>query len=370
VLVVSPFLSQAPQALFVSYTAVLGGAERLLIERAVALPGPVALACPDGDLAERAREAGIVVVPLRPRRMELRSGARDRLAAPLRLAAQSREVRRAIVALDPRTVIGWNMRGLLTAVAAMAGTRPGRPLVFAHNELLPSPLVARTVRAAARRADAVVALSRTIAADLDPDGRLDGRVTVLHGGVDLQRFRPAPFPGRPVALVLGAVVGWKRPGLGLEAAARVPGLNVRVVGAPLGDAGARLLEELRHRAARPDLAGRAEVTGESEDAAGALAGATVLLHCADREPFGLVVAEALAAGRPVVAPRGGGPAEIVDDTCGALYAPGDAAAAAKALTGVLGRAEVLGRNARTRAEASLDARATGARFAELIEELS
>jgi glycosyltransferase involved in cell wall biosynthesis len=50
------------------------------------------------------------------------------------------------------------------------------------------------------------------------------------------------------------------------------------------------------------------------------------------EPFGIVVAESLAAGRPVVASRTGGIAEIVrDGREGLLVAPGDAQALARAL---------------------------------------
>jgi glycosyltransferase involved in cell wall biosynthesis len=39
------------------------------------------------------------------------------------------------------------------------------------------------------------------------------------------------------------------------------------------------------------------------------------------EPFGLVVIEAMAVGCPVVAPRAGGPAEIIDDEETGLLAP-------------------------------------------------
>ena len=42
----------------------------------------------------------------------------------------------------------------------------------------------------------------------------------------------------------------------------------------------------------------------------------------------MVLVEALARGRPVVAPAAAGPLEIVDARCGALYPPGDAAAGA------------------------------------------
>ncbi len=71
-----------------------------------------------------------------------------------------------------------------------------------------------------------------------------------------------------------------------------------------------------------------QFTGAVADVRDELARATCLLHCAEREPFGLVVAEALAAGRPVVVPASGGPAEIADANCGVLYPPGDVAAAA------------------------------------------
>ena len=76
--------------------------------------------------------------------------------------------------------------------------------------------------------------------------------------------------------------------------------------------------------------------------------AHVLLHCADREPFGLALVEALAAGRPVVAPAGGGPLEIVTPGAGILYTPGDVAAAVDALRAVLGGAVDARRGARAR----------------------
>src|SRR5579859_3997400 len=75
--------------------------------------------------------------------------------------------------------------------------------------------------------------------------------------------------------------------------------------------------------------------GHVADPAAALAGARCLLHCADREPFGIAVVEALAAGRPAIVPNAGGPAEIVTEDCGRRYPPGDAAAAAEAVLATL-----------------------------------
>jgi N-acetylglucosaminyl-diphospho-decaprenol L-rhamnosyltransferase len=360
--------------LAVSYSGVLGGAERLLLDVAGGLPEPPLLACPPGGLAEEARARGLGVFDLRERSLELRGSVRDRVTAPARIAGQAAEVRSLLARARPDALVGWSMR----AGMACAAAAPRLPLVFQHNDLLPGPLVARAVRAAAERADLVVALSCCAARDLDRDGRLAGGVRVVHPGVDLDHFRPAPGgpPGEPEALVLGAIEPWKRPDLALEvvalAAAELPGLRLRLVGAPIGRAGARLLERLRERAALADLRGRVVIEGHLADPAGALAAASALLHCADREPYGIVVAEALAAGLPVVAPDSCGPAEILEPGCGRLYTPGDAQAAARALVTVLrdpGERERMAVAARATAERKLDVREMRARYAELLAEV-
>ena len=245
--------------LFVSYSGVLGGAERLLVDIAGGLPQAPALACPEGPLADAARAAGLPVFALRARALELRGRPAERARAAQRLAAHTREVRRVVRALGPELVIAWGMR---SAIACTLGGALGRPVVFHHNDLLPGAAVGALVRAAAARADLVVASSHAIARDLDPDSRLGTPVTVVHPGVDLARFPP---PGRPAeppeVVVLGALVDWKRPDLALEAIAIVrrtrPDVRLRLVGASLD--GARddgLLERLRERAMRPDLGGR------------------------------------------------------------------------------------------------------------------
>ena len=357
--------------LFVSYAAALGGAERLLLDQAAALRRPVALACPEGPLAVAAREHGHAVWPLRSRRLELRASPRDRVAAPLRLAAQAREVRRVVARASPTCVVAWSMRGLLVAAAAMAGAR-ARPLAFAHNDLIPSGAVGRLVRLAAGRAELVIAASQAIARDLDPAGTM--AVEVVQPGVDLERFCPATLPDHPSVLVAGALVPWKQLDVALEIVAlarrELPGLTVAIAGEPLGDTGRLLQEHLERRAAEPDLDGSVRLLGPVADMPAALARATCLLHCADREPFGLVLAEALAVGRPVVAPGAFGPIEIVDDTCGRLYEPGDIPAAAAALVDALSRAGELSGPARTRAVRHFGAPASGERFGALIGTLA
>ena len=85
--------------------------------------------------------------------------------------------------------------------------------------------------AGARHAGAPTASPRPRSAIAD-ELRLDA--AVLHFGVDLDAFTPTPLPdGPPQALVLGALVGWKRPDLALEIARRMPDVHVTFAGAPL-----------------------------------------------------------------------------------------------------------------------------------------
>jgi GT2 family glycosyltransferase len=258
------------------------------------------------------------------RSMELRRSLRDRAGHAARLAVHGREAATLARDLGMELVVAWGMRSLLAVASALPPSGPR--LLFAHNDVLPGPAIAAAVRTAARRADRVIALSHTAAHDLGTDG-----VEVIHPGVDLEAFRPGSPADPPYALLLGAIEPWKRPELALEAVARVEHLRLVVAGEPIGEEGRRLLDRLRRRAAEPDLAGRVDLGGRVEDPRDLVAGASVLLHCADREPFGIVMIEALASGVPVVAPASGGPTEIVTASCGRLYPAGDHVVAAKGL---------------------------------------
>jgi glycosyltransferase involved in cell wall biosynthesis/GT2 family glycosyltransferase len=362
--------------LAVTYAGLLGGAERTLLDFSGALPGRVVLACPEGALADRARAVGITVFALRERPLELRDGIAGRVRANVQLAGHARELRGLVRELQPALVLAWGMRSTIAAPAALAGMDPRPALLVRQVDFLPSPLVGRLVRAAAGSADRVSVNSRAVALDLDPQGRLGARLSIVSPGVDTAAYEPSDWQvgPRPEALLLGAIVPWKRPDLALEAVAlasrEVPELRLTIVGAAMGAAGERLTAALERRARQPDLAGRVELAGEVGDPRAALAHAWCLLHCAEREPFGSVVVQALASGRPVVAPAAGGPAEIVDETCGRLYAPGDAEAAARALVDVLsepGRARSLGSAGRVRAR-RFDAGEARRRFAQVAEE--
>ena len=335
-------------ALLVPQTGLLGGAERVLLDWSRALERPVVFACPPGPLAAAAAAAGHEVVPLpdRPLRRRGRSGR-----AALGLAALASDLARLAREHRPPVVVASGVRPILAAAGARLG---GARLVTLHHDLGPAPLL----RAA--RGNAAIATSGAIAEAI-------GGARVIRPGVHAAHWAgvPAAPPGPPRALWLGALVPWKRADLALEIAARVPDLRLDLAGTALPGDPPEYVAALRARAARQDLSGRVSFLGAVADPRVALAAARCLLHCADREPFGLALVEALAAGRPVVAPAAGGPLEIVTMRCGRLYVPGDASAGASALMSILAAADAPAA-ARVRA-AAFDANAAAARFAAAVE---
>jgi glycosyltransferase involved in cell wall biosynthesis len=361
--------------LFLSYSGLLGGAERVLLDCATRLGRPAVVACPEGALAEAARAAGLEVVALAERPLRLRGGPAAALAHARGLAGLARDARALARREEPAAQVAWGARAVLAAAPvrrqprarvvgedlAGAPRRGHPPLLAVHHDLVSGGPVAAAVRAATRRADGVAAASEAVA-----DG-LPGPVFVMRPGVDLAAFAPAPLPppDPPRALVLGALVPWKRADLALEVAARIPELQLTIAGAPLPADDPGFTEHLHARAEAPDLRGRVELTGAVADVPAALARAHCLLHCADAEPWGLALLEALAAGRPVVAPDAGGPREIVGDGAGRLYAPGDPDAAAAALRAVLAD-DGAPAAARRRAEA-FSVEDSSARFAAWVE---
>jgi len=197
-----------------------------------------------------------------------------------------------------------------------------------------------------RRADVVLADSAAVAA------RLTGlSAEVVYGPIDQAPPEvPAPWaqqPGGPVIGFVGRIEPRKGP-LDLVRAAplirrALPGARVVIVGDdPYGS----------------DPAYTASVTESPEiepypwmdDAPGLLRHLDVLVLPSREEPFGTVLAEAMAVGTPVVATRVGGLAEVVDDgVTGRLVEPGAPERLAEAVLDVLAHRTEMGAAARRRA---------------------
>ena len=173
-----------------------------------------------------------------------------------------------------------------------------------------------------REAAVLLVANRRTAEALPPRAR--GRVVELaENGVHLDRWQSASRLGAALAqthpsfLFMGRLVEWKALDLAIEAAARVPGAKLRII----GDGAMR--RAWTEHAKRFNVSDRVEFLGwrSQQQCAEALACSTALVLPSLFECGGAVVLEAMAAGRAVIATAWGGPVDYLDATCGYLIPP-------------------------------------------------
>lgn len=330
----------ALRVVHLDHTAKLSGGE-IALERLVTAGSSAAahvILAEDGPLRERLEAAGATVEVL-----PLPSGARDvdrssavglgGLRAGAATAAYTLRVARRLRQLRPDVVHTNSLKaGYYGTVAA----RLARVPVVWHvrdriaDDYLPGPAV-RLTRALLRRLpDVVVANSRATAettgvrarvvADPYEASRLFARRTsaIVGGGYELA--------------VVGRISPWKGQDVVLRALALAPGVTARFVGSAMFGED-EYAASLRRLTTELGLEDRVTWVGFSDDVEGHLAEVDVVVHASTTpEPFGQVVVEAMAAGRPVVATDAGGPAEIVTSGVdGLLTRPGDPEDLARAL---------------------------------------
>lgn len=154
------------------------------------------------------------------------------------------------------------------------------------------------------------------------------RVTLVPPGVDTRTFHPdgASAPGKEILFVgpLSSSYAWKGVDTLWRAFRRihdrVPSASLKIVGE--GDRLAEFEEKAQREGLPVELVGRVP----EPDLVGAYreAGVVVLPSTSDAESFGMVLAEANACGRPVVASRVGGIPDFVrHGDNGLLVPPGD-----------------------------------------------
>lgn len=266
-----------------------------------------------GTYVELLEQHGVrhVVVPQTSR------GAPAGLAALLRLMGRHR----------PQVVHAHMMAAALLGYAATR-VRGGALVTTVHNSFDGHSGLMRL-------GDRVAAVSDAERRLLLGRGYRADRLTTVHNG-PLGSVREALRPDdgasvpRPYAMTLSGLHGRKRVHDAIAAfatvAADAPEWRLAIVGE--GPDGAKLEAQVHGLG----LADRVIFTGRTLNPGPLLRGASVFVNMAEAEPFGLVVAEARAAGCAVVATEAGGMPEVVDGgRAGILVPVGGIAEAADAL---------------------------------------
>lgn len=378
---------------FLNPSGQVGGAERSLLDifaslRAAEPSWTLRLVCTaDGPLVGKAEALGVrtTVVPLPPALAQLGDGGVERggLALATGLArgapaavAYLRRLRGVLRDLAPDVV---HTNGFKMHVLGL-WARPRRvPVVWhVHDFVGRRPVMSGLLRRHAGRCAAVIANSRSVAEDVRSvcGGRL--QVHPVYNAVDLESFSPTgpvtdldaaaglpPADAGTVRVGLVATLAWwKGHETFLRAVSLLPPelpFRAYVVGGALYETARsqHSLELLRRTAERLGIADRVGFTGYVEDAAAALRALDVVVHAStEPEPFGLVIVEAMACGRALVASQAGGAAELISAGENALgHTPGDAASLAGCIEALVrdpALRERLGSTGRATAERSFD----------------
>ncbi len=336
--------------LFLDHTAALGGAELYLLDLAPAFapPGEVVL-FEEGLFTAKLRAASIpVAVIAAPRalhRVARESGLAASLGAAPSLVGLAWRVAQKARAFD---VIYANSQKALV-VGSLAALLARRPLVWNLHDLLTTEHFSQlNIRIAVTLANRFVRLviansEATKEAFLRAGGRRP--VVVVHNGIDVSRFttvdperlralrRELRLGEGPVVGLFSRLAPWKGQHVLLEAMALLPGVEAVLVGEALFQEEQRYAQQLRERAAQPDLRGRVHFLGFREDVPVLMQVVDVVVHTSVApEPFGRVIVEGMLARRPVIATKAGGALEIVrPGKTGLLVPPGDAQALARAI---------------------------------------
>jgi glycosyltransferase involved in cell wall biosynthesis len=333
--------------LYLSACSQLGGAERALLDMLAAMRAANShlslhlVTTEDGPLVSECRaldvEATVVALPKRVARLgdapeQTRvSHLLNLFAAAPSIIAYLLRLRRVIRSFAPDVVHTNGFK--VHVLGAFAKPRAAALVWHIHDFVSSRPVMAKFLPRLSRFCRVAVANSGAVAADVRAVCGERLEVKTIHNAVDLQRFSATGAlinldelagmrPSVPDTIQVGLVATlarWKGHETFLRAMSLVP-RELPIRGYIVGDAiyqtdgSQHSIDELRALAHKLGVSDRVGFTGFINDSAAAMRALDVVVHAStDREPFGLVIAEAAACGKAIIASENAGATELMRD---------------------------------------------------------
>jgi glycosyltransferase involved in cell wall biosynthesis len=316
----------------------------------------------DGPFVARARAEGFPVAFAEIRRTH-------RLDGSVRLARLLRRARADV--LHTHALAAAN-------VVARVGARSAGVPVVAHLHIEnhfrreTAPLIRTLDNRTARWCARLVAVSEDTKRAYERQGYPPGRIEVLYNGVRAFANGAAARNDPPVIGEIGRLCDVKGQRELIRALAEIPDARLVLAGRDLEQGGA-FQAELEREAEQAGVRDRVEILGFHDDVPALLAELDVVALPSWTEGLPMVLLEAMAAGRPVVAtPVGGTPELVVDGETGLLVPPRDPPALAAALRRVLADRDLaarLGEAGRRRVSERFTLQQMTGRMLELYDEI-
>lgn len=193
----------------------------------------------------------------------------------------------------------------------------GIPIVYHLHGLVPSAMDG-SGRRNFRHVKAFVSISRAVTESALRAGIERTRIHDIPNFVErIPEGSPPPLPTEPAIGIFGRVTQWKGQReficAALEALPKHPKLRLYIVG-DASDTDPRYMDECKQIAESSPFSAQIEFTGMVTDVTAYYKRCTAVVHASiEPEPFGMVLIEAMALGRPVVASIYGAAPEIIRD---------------------------------------------------------
>jgi glycosyltransferase involved in cell wall biosynthesis len=349
-----------PRVLFLDDKPSLGGAELCLLDIVQDNLGTSQVVLfADGPYRRRLEEVGVDVEVLPAPKTVSGISREGRLGRDLLAVPDVFRLARRLAKLSRRYELLYANSQKTLFIGALAGILANKPVIWHQHALLAKRTLTRDyhftpvhrrliVLFSNRLIKRVIANSNAVAKALVEAGARAEHIRVVYNGID-----PLPFEAVTVAEVddlrrelglegvqvvgaFGRITPSKGQNVLLEALPYLPDVHALVVGEAKSEERA-YAEALRQQSKDLGLEDRVHFVGFRRDIPQLMRLADVVVHTSVApEPFGRVVVEGMLASRPVVATRGGGVLEIIDDgDNGVLVPPGDPNALARVLRGLL-----------------------------------
>ena len=317
--------------LFYNHTGIVSGAEKMLLLSLRHLPRDLydlmVVCTEEGFLLAEASSLGVPSFPVPAIQARYTCNPVTLAGYLVSIGRALSKLRRSFKSLAPDILHANTVRAGIVATIATLGK--DIPIIWHTHDILPGHPLTILIRFLAQSSSRIqiVACSEAAARSIRLTICSRVPVTVIHNGVDTDKFRSNPAARaakreelglRSSVLAVGIVgqVTRRKGQLGLirafaEVHKAIPDAGLMVVGSPMFNKDHEYFRELKQEVHFLHLEEKVRFLGQRTDIPALMQSFDVVVLNSDVEPFALVLAEAMMAGKAVIATDSGGVPEII-----------------------------------------------------------
>ena len=329
-----------PKILFLNHHAKMGGSEFVLLDIVKHFPGCKVILCEHGDLEEKLIRLNIPVEIKELSETTQAVGRKttnywDKLRTFPEILLLSFKI--AQIAKNFDYIYANSQKAFIFGCLASYFSR--KPLIWHLHDILSTEHFSQShieldIKYANRYAKAVIACSEAARQSFIDHGGNPEKIVTIYNDVDAEQFVEMDKiglnqfkknlmlnPEKPILGLFGRLTQWKGQHIAINAMKKIPEAQLIIVGSPLFE-GSTYFEQLLKLAKRLKVSNRVHFLGQRTDISPIIQICDVILHTSVApEPFGRVIVEGMIMEKPVIATRGGGTTEIIDNNVNGVLIP-------------------------------------------------